>query len=168
MKIMAIDYGEKYIGIAVNEPLFMTVHGRDTLVRKTLASDMAYLLQLMRREEVDLLVVGLPLNEAGEETVTSEHVRRFVKQLKKKMQYSAHGYSVVPIEFFDERYTTQDAHEILEADWIPKRERKRYLDKLSAILLLEAYLDAHRADFSDRAAGNCILKTERGRCEERR
>lgn len=140
MKIMAIDYGEKFIGIAVNEPVFMTVHGRDTLLRRDLSSDMAYILELATKEDVDMILVGLPLSEDGTETKTSEKVRSFVKNLKKKMLYSSKSYKNVDIVFWNERFTTRDADLLLEEDAVPRRKRKRYLDKLSAMLLLEDYI----------------------------
>lgn len=141
-KIMAIDYGEKYIGIAVNEPHFMTVHGRDTLVRRDSSGDMAYILELATAEEADILLIGLPLSEDGTETKTSEKVRSFAKNLKKKMLYSSKAYRNMEFVFWNERFTTQDANLLLEEDAVPGRERKRYLDKLSAMLLLEDYIAA--------------------------
>lgn len=139
---MAIDYGEKYIGIAVNEPVFMTVHGRDTLLRRDLASDMAHILELATKEDADMLLVGLPLSDDGAETKTSEKVRSFVKNLKKKMLYSSKAYKRMEIVFWNERFTTQDANLLLEEDAVPRRDRKQYLDKLSAMLLLEDYIAA--------------------------
>lgn len=140
MRIMALDYGEKYIGIAVSEPTFGTVHGRDTLVRSNLTSDVVCILEQIDREDVGLLLVGLPLNEEGEETRTSVKVRSFVRNLEKKMRYSSRNYRQVPIEFWDERYTTQDADELLNERNIPRSERKKYIDRIAAILLLEDYL----------------------------
>lgn len=142
MKIMAIDYGEKYIGIAVNEPVFMTVHGRDTLLRSVLACDIAHILELATKEDADLLLVGLPLGDDGAETKTSEKVRSFVKSLKKKMLYSSRTYKNMEVVFWNERFTTQDANLLLEEDAVPRKDRKRYLDKLSAMLLLEDYIAA--------------------------
>ncbi len=141
---MALDYGEKYIGIAVNEPLFNTVHGRDTLVRKNLASDISYILEQISNEDVGLLLVGLPLNEDGEETATSAKVRSFVRNIQKKMHYSSRNHKKVEIRFWNERYTTQDADLILEEKQIPRSERKKYIDKIAAILLLEDYLAARK------------------------
>lgn len=143
---MALDYGEKFIGIAVNEPVFMTVHGRETLHRIKTSNDVEHILTLIQNEDVDLLIVGLPLNEKGEETATSEKVRVFVRNLEKKMKYSTKNYKLVRIELWNERYTTQDATLILEERGIPKSERKKYLDQLSAILLLENYISENQLD----------------------
>lgn len=160
MKLMALDYGDKYIGIAVNEPLFMTVHGRDTLVRRSMAEDLSYLLRLASKEEIDLLVIGLPLNECGEETETSAKVRSFARQLNKKMRYSSSDYRPFETVFWDERFTTLDADLILEEDEIPRSERKKYVDKLAAVLLLENYIAEN--DFrSERNHGRTIGRTIR-------
>lgn len=144
MKIMAIDYGEKYIGIAVNEPIFMTVHGRETLIRRNLSEDMAYLLDLMTKENIDRLVVGLPLNEDLQDTATSLKIRSFVKNLEKKMMYSSKEYKKVEVVLWNERFTTQDADVLLQEGSVPKRDRKKYLDQLSAVLLLENYIAENR------------------------
>lgn len=140
MKIVALDYGEKFIGIAVCEPVFMTVHPRKALARTVLARDIEYILTLLENESADLLVVGLPLNQCGEETETSARVRTFVRNLEKKMAYSTRGYRKVPVEFWDERYTTMDADLILEESGVPKSERKKDIDSLSAVLILEDYI----------------------------
>lgn len=144
MKIMAIDYGKKYIGIAVNEPIFMTVHGRETLIRRNLSEDMAYLLDLMTKENIDRLVVGLPLNEDLQDTATSLKIRSFVKNLEKKMMYSSKEYKKVEVVLWNERFTTQDADILLQEGSVPKRDRKKYLDQLSAVLLLENYIAENR------------------------
>lgn len=144
MKIMAIDYGKKYIGIAVNEPIFMTVHGRETLIRRNLSEDMAYLLDLMTKENIDRMVVGLPLNEDLQDTATSLKIRSFVKNLEKKMMYSSKEYKKVEVVLWNERFTTQDADILLQEGSVPKRDRKKYLDQLSAVLLLENYIAENR------------------------
>ncbi len=146
MKIMALDYGSKFVGIAVNEEVFMTVHGRETLTRTSLLRDVEYILRLANDENIDLLVVGLPLNQDGEETETSEKVRVFVRNLQKKIKYSTNGYRDIPIEFWNERYTTQDAALVLKERGIPASERKKYLDQLSAIFILENYISENGLD----------------------
>lgn len=140
---MALDYGEKYIGIAINDVLLFTAQGRPTLVRTNLRDDLAHILELATAEQVGTIIIGLPLSEDGADNPISLRVRAFAKQLEKKIKYSTKGYeSDVAIEFWDERFTTQDADLLLSEGEIPKKNRKKYLDRLAAVLLLEDYLSS--------------------------
>lgn len=140
-RVMALDYGEKYIGIAINDVLLFTAQGRPTLLRTNLRDDLAHILGLAKKEQVNTIVIGLPLSEDGTENPTSLRVRAFAKQLEKKIKYSTKGYEAdIAIEFWDERFTTQDADLLLSEGEIPKKNRKKYLDRLAAVLLLEDYL----------------------------
>lgn len=140
-RVMALDYGEKYIGIAINDVLLFTAQGRPTLLRTNLRDDLAHILGLAKEEQVNTIVIGLPLSEDGTENPTSLRVRAFAKQLEKKIKYSTKGYEAdIAIEFWDERFTTQDADLLLSEGEIPKKNRKKYLDRLAAVLLLEDYL----------------------------
>lgn len=132
MKIMGIDYGEARIGIALSDLLKMLASPYEVYYVKG-EVDYQYFLDIIQRESVDTLVVGLPYNMKGEEQEIAEKAKKFANTLAEKS-----GCKLVMV---DERMSSVVAEEILRQKYRDWRDRKRELDKFSAMVILQDYLD---------------------------
>jgi putative holliday junction resolvase len=138
MRILAIDFGKKRIGLAISDELGWTAQGLDTLERRDTASDLDYLVAIIADREVSEVVVGLPKDQYGEIGPAAREVLAFIDLLKEKV--------CIPIETWDERFTTVAAtRSLIEAD-VSRKKRKKVVDKLAAILILQGYLDSRRRE----------------------
>ncbi len=131
-RIMGIDYGKKRTGIAVTDPLQIIASALETVSTPDLFS---FLNQYLATEEVEIIVVGEPLNLDGSPTDATPLVYQFVKKLKTK-------FPSIPIELTDERYTSKRAKEFILKSGVNKKKRrdKSLVDKISAALILEDYM----------------------------
>ena len=137
MIIIALDIGDKRIGIAKSYPIGDMVLPLETLHRKSLAYDLDYLLKLFKTHGAELIVCGLPLNFDGTESEQTKKTLYFINKLKEKTN--------IPIDTADERFTTLDATAVLlEAD-VSRKDRKQYVDKIAASYILEEYLKIKKA-----------------------
>lgn len=135
-RILALDLGKKRIGLALSDPLGWTAQGLDTFERTRIRDDMAGLKDIAERHEVTLLLLGNPLQMSGEESKQSEKAREFGERLRE-----ATG---LPVEYWDERYTTVVAHQVLSERRMTLEKRKAQVDKIAAMILLEDYLEHRR------------------------
>jgi putative holliday junction resolvase len=133
-RILALDLGKKRIGLAVSDPLGITAQGIPTLERTTIRQDMAALGQIIVDRGVTLLLVGNPLHMSGDAGRQAAYVREFAERLTR--------HTGVPLRYWDERLTTVEAHRVLRSSGIGIEKRARAIDKLSAVILLESYLDS--------------------------
>jgi putative Holliday junction resolvase len=133
-RILALDLGKKRIGLALSDPLGITAQGLPTLQRTNLRQDMAALADLIAEREVTLLLMGNPLHMSGDEGRQTAYVHEFAERLAK--------HTGVPLKYWDERLTTVEAHRVLRSSGIGIQKRARAIDKLSAVILLESYLDS--------------------------
>ncbi|MGB4303770.1 MAG: Holliday junction resolvase RuvX, partial [Syntrophomonadaceae bacterium] len=132
-----LDVGEKRIGVAISDPLGWTAQGHSVVQRSTLKNDLAKLKELCQQLECQLVVVGLPRNMNGTLGPKAEEIQEFVRHL--------HDVVSVPIEYWDERLTTRSAERVLlEAD-LSRRKRRKVIDKVAAVHILQNYLDAHKS-----------------------
>ena len=133
MRIIALDIGDVRIGVAVSDLMKIIANPRETYVRKDEDSDIAYFIDLAKKEEADTFVVGLPINMDGTEGPRVEICRAFGEKLKEK--------SGLKVEYQDERLTTVTAERMLiEAD-VRREKRKQVIDKVAATIILESYLN---------------------------
>ena len=149
MRHAAVDYGRRRIGLAICDPLGITVRGLDTVERGPDAPAAARsVAALLRAEGVEHVIVGLPLHASGEESEMSAEARNFGAQLGAAM-----GEALAqPIEYVDETLTTWEAEEVLRARGIPLRKAKKegLLDREAARCLLRAWLrEAERQGSAD-------------------
>jgi putative Holliday junction resolvase len=133
-RILALDLGKKRIGLALSDPLGITAQGLPTLERTNIREDMAALANLVAEREVTLLLMGNPLHMSGDEGRQTAYVHEFAERLA--------GHTGVPLKYWDERLTTVEAHRVLRSSGIGIEKRARAIDKLSAVILLESYLDS--------------------------
>lgn len=136
-RYLGLDIGDRTIGVAVSDLLGLTAQGVETIRRKNLASDIARLGELMQQYETRELVSGYPKNMNGSEGDRCEVVRSFIDEVKKV-------YPDIHVMFWDERLSTVAAtRSLLEAD-LSRRKRKKVIDKMAAVFILQGYLDSIR------------------------
>ncbi len=136
-RILAFDYGKKRIGIAVTDPLQMIANGLDTVSPNVIFK---FIEDYLAKETVDTFVVGLPKTVKNEASESMKYVEPFVKGLKNK-------YPNIPVEMYDERFTSVLAHQAMIVGGVKKKERrenKELVDKVSATIILQSYLESRR------------------------
>jgi putative Holliday junction resolvase len=134
MRVMALDVGDKTIGVAVSDALLLTAQSRPTIRRKDLTSDVETLRRLAAENEVHEIVVGQPFHMNGKESPQSQKVARFVDELHKVLD--------LPVIFWDERLTSFEAEQHLEQLGLNWRQRREQVDKIAAMIILQNYLDS--------------------------
>jgi putative Holliday junction resolvase len=138
MKILAIDVGEKTVGVAVSDPLGITAQGITTLKRVGIRKDAGAVIALAEEYGCDRIVVGLPLRLNGTNSIQTDNVIAFKTMLENKLYGMG---SKIDSVFHDERFTTVIAERVLiEAD-VSRKKRKSIIDKQAAVVILQSYLD---------------------------
>mgnify|MGYP006278299079 CR=1 FL=1 len=135
-RILAVDYGTKRVGLAVTDENRIIATGLET-VHSTRVIE--FIKDYIKREQVDRIVVGMPMQMNNKESENVRFVREFIKQVKKELPG-------IPVETEDERFTSKMASAaILSAGAKRKTRRdKSLVDKVSAVLILQSYLEKHR------------------------
>lgn len=140
MKKIALDVGDKTIGVAVSDALNITAQGITTIERVGIRKDAGKVMDLIREYDCDTVVIGLPKKLDGTDSPQTEKVYEFKTMLENKMKSS--GMGNVNIVFYDERLTTVMAEKVLiEAD-LSRNKRKKVIDKQAAVIILQSYLDS--------------------------
>jgi len=134
MRIAGIDYGSVRIGIALADTEVGIASPYATYVRRNPILDAEYFVRLAKQEQIGRFVVGLPVHLHGGESQKSIESREFGQWLGK-----ATG---IPVEFFDERFTTREAEDLLEAASLKRTQRRSRRDQLAAQIMLSAYLES--------------------------
>lgn len=137
MRIMGLDYGAKTVGVAISDEMLLTaqpvetiVRARETKLRQTLARIEA----LLEEYQVEKIVIGLPKKLNNDEGERCEKTREFAEMVERRT-----GLEVI---LWDERLTTVAADAVLAEGGVAKQNRKEYIDKLAASLILKGYLDS--------------------------
>ena len=139
-RIMGLDFGAKTTGVALSDPLQTIASPLETIVREKegkLRPTYRRIVELVRENEVGLIVVGLPLNmddSKGERALKAE---LFADDIRHRLEAERLDVEVV---MWDERLSTVGADEILEEARVVSSERKQYIDKIAAALILEDYM----------------------------
>lgn len=136
MRIMGLDFGSKTVGVAVSDPLLVTAQGVETIFRKSpakLRQTLARIDELIAEYEVDRIVLGYPKNMNNTEGERCEKTREFARMLEQRT-----GLAVI---LWDERLTTAAADQIMMESGVRREDRKDYVDKIAAGLILQGYLD---------------------------
>lgn len=133
MRILGLDVGEKTIGVAVSDELGLTAQGVEVIRRTKLEEDLRRLAEIIDEYSVEEIVVGLPKNMNGTIGPRAEWVMEFVSVLESEFE--------LEIKYWDERLTTVAADRtLIEAD-VSRKKRKKVVDKLAAMFILQGYLD---------------------------
>lgn len=137
-RILALDVGDKRVGMAVSDPLGLTAQPLETLVRGPFQGDCAIILRRFEETGAELLVIGLPIDSEGEENRQCEKVRFFADGLRKFFHRHKRDCQ---IEWIDESYSSLEAENILLKADLGREKRKRVIDKLAAAVILQRYLN---------------------------
>lgn len=134
-RILAIDYGTKRVGLAVTDPLKIIASALDTVHSKDVIQ---YLKNYIAANEVECFVLGKPLRLDGSDSQSAVHVEKFLNLLRKT-------FPQIPVERIDERFTSTIATRSLLDMGLKKKDRanKENIDKVSAVLILQTYLQSH-------------------------
>ena len=137
-RLAGIDFGTVRIGVAVTDPDQRLASPLEIYTRRDAAADAVWAAQLVNSERIVGFVVGLPVHTSGHESQKSHKARQFGDWLAKQ--------TGLPVRYFDERYTTVQAEELLQGAKLTSKRRKERLDKLAAQILLAAYLESSRIE----------------------
>jgi putative Holliday junction resolvase len=136
MRLLALDVGNRRIGIAVSDPTGFLASAERVLKRVSIAKDMAALSDMVRAYEAEAVVVGLPLHLDGRRGEQADSVQRFVERLKSHIS--------VPIILWDERLSTRGAQALLIEAGMGAAQRAAHIDAAAAAVILQNYLDYQR------------------------
>ncbi|MFI3172578.1 MAG: Holliday junction resolvase RuvX [Eubacteriales bacterium] len=135
MRIMGLDYGSKTIGVAISDPLGITAQGIETIERKSenkLRQSLARIEVLVKEYEVEKIVLGFPKNMNNTIGERGEKTLEFKEMLERRV-----GLEVI---MWDERLTTVEAERILIESNVRRENRKKFIDKIAAVFILQGYL----------------------------
>lgn len=135
-RILAIDYGKKRTGLAVTDPLQLIANGLTTVETSKLVD---FILSYLKTENVERIVVGLPKQMNGQDSENMKNIVPFVNRLKKLIPQ-------IPIEYYDERFTSVLAHHTMLESGIGKkaRQNKALVDEISATIILQDYMESKK------------------------
>lgn len=132
-RIIALDVGDKYIGIAVSDPLGVTAQGYRTYKKATREDDLRFFSDVFTQFNTQILVAGLPKNLKGELTAQARKTINYCQFLKKRLDLTVH--------YIDERFSTEEAKQVLREGEVKGKDHKKYVDTLAAQLILQVYLE---------------------------
>lgn len=140
MRKLGLDVGIKTVGVAVSDPLGVIATGVATIERVGIRKDTGKVIDYIREYDCDTVVIGLPLNLDGEDTLSTTRAREFRTMLENKLKSSG-PLSKVRVEWQDERFSTVEAEEVLIEANMSREDRKKIIDRQAAIVILQRWLD---------------------------
>jgi len=144
MRILALDVGDKRIGVAISDELEISAHALTTITRTDLKKAIREIIEILNEYNVEEMIVGMPVMMNGSMGIQAEKVGKFVDELKKEVR--------IPIKLFDERLSTSLIEKtLIDAD-MSREKRKKVIDKLSAVIILQDYMSSR--------GGRCDLSSE--------
>jgi len=137
MRILGLDYGTKTIGVAICDPFGWTAQGLETITRqdpRNLIDSIKRIKELIDEYNVEKIIVGLPKNMNNTEGERVKSTMYFVNRICRELE--------IEVETFDERLSTVAAERILIEAQVRRENRKEYIDKIAASIILQTYLDS--------------------------
>ena len=131
-RFMAIDYGDKKIGVALTDPLKVFAYPFTTIHHQSKSQVIKELIDVVASQQVERIILGLPLSIDGKDTAKTQDVRAFYQLLRAQIK--------LPIEWWDERYSTSDANDLLKEKKINWKDSKKIIDQIAAAVILKNYL----------------------------
>jgi len=135
-RILALDYGDRRVGVAVSDPLGYTAQGLPTIIYQKLPELLNKLSSLIEKWRIRQLLVGIPLTMNGQERGRAEITKEFVQELKRKFH--------LPVVLWDERLSSTEAKKIAVKLGIKTGYNKQQIDRIAAVLILQGYLDSQQ------------------------
>jgi putative Holliday junction resolvase len=134
LRILGLDYGGRRIGVAICDELGITAQGAAIINRKNREADLDAVADLVRRYDIERIVIGYPLRLDGSEGIQCEKINRFCRRLEARLS--------LPVIRRDETLSTKEAEEILRRIGSRPKKRKGIVDRVAASIILQGYLDA--------------------------
>ncbi|GMA99166.1 Holliday junction resolvase RuvX [Pelosinus sp. IPA-1] len=135
MRILALDVGDKTIGVAASDLLLLTAQGIEVIRRTSLEKDFIRLSEIVNEYEVETIVIGLPKNMNGTIGPRGESMQDFADKV-------AAQFPKIKVHLWDERLSTVGAQKALIAADVSRAKRKKVIDKMAAVFILQGYLDS--------------------------
>lgn len=139
---MALDVGDKTIGVAVSDELLIAANGITTIERIGIRKDCGKIMDLINSYDVETVVIGLNKKLDGTDSIQTEKVYEFKVMLENKMRSSS--MQNIKVTYYDERLTTVMAEKVLIEGNVRREKRKKVIDKQAAVIILQGYLDSIR------------------------
>ena len=136
MRTLALDVGTKTIGVAVSDELGITANGITTIQRTNVKHDLAELKLLIDEYKPEEILVGVPYQEDGGVSKRGEEILKFADKVKSEFS--------IPVVYWDESYSTVNAEEKLIEANMSRKKRKKVIDKIAAVFILQEYLESKR------------------------
>ncbi len=137
MRILAVDHGEKRIGLAVSDLTGTIANPLKVIEHVSRMIDAAQVAELAAQNQIELIVIGQSFDEEGRPNLAGRRAARFAETLKTQTQ--------IPVVMWDESFSTQDARAARIELGVPRRKRGGHLDALAAAMILQSYLDQHKS-----------------------
>jgi putative holliday junction resolvase len=136
MRILAVDHGEKRIGLAISDPTGTLVSPLTVIKHVSRLMDAAQVANLAAENEVGLIVIGQSFDEEGEPNLAGRRAAKFAEALREQTR--------IPVELFDESFSTQDARTTAIELGFSRKKRAGHHDSLAAVMILRSYIEANR------------------------
>lgn len=141
--LLGLDVGDVRIGVAISDILGSGAHPLCTLTRTNRQRDVTAIGDLVSIHQVERIIIGLPISLDGTVGAQAEKVQQFGNRLSKTLE--------IPVEYMDESFTTAEAEEILDQVEIDSKKRKNIIDQISAVIILNEYMQGNTAKNKDEA-----------------
>jgi len=136
---MGLDYGDKRIGVAVSDPFGLIAQGVEVITYSgSVKAVLGNVAELVKKYEIELVVIGLPVNMNGSHGPRAEAAKKFAGRVA--------GITSLPVELWDERQTTMEAEKMLVGASLSRLKRRKVIDKVAATLILQGYLDRRQVN----------------------
>lgn len=136
MRILAVDHGEKRIGLALSDPTATFASPLTVIKHVSRLMDAAQVANLAAENEVGLIVIGQSFDEEGEPNLAGRRAAKFADALREQTH--------IPVELFDESFSTQDARQAVIELGFSRKRRAGHHDSLAAVMILRSYIEANR------------------------
>ena len=134
MRILGLDVGDKKIGVSLSDPMLLTAQGLKLHRRGSIEEDLEEFKRIVKEHEVGEIVVGLPRDLSGKIGPRAQNVMGFADKIREAVN--------LPVNLWDERFSTNEAHRVFDMADVRHRKRKPYLDIMASQIILQGYLDA--------------------------
>jgi putative pre-16S rRNA nuclease len=136
MRVLAVDHGEKYIGLAISDPTGTIASPLKVIHHVSRLMDAAQVADLASENHAALIVVGQSFDEEGKPNLAGRRAAKFAEALK--------GQTNIPMILWDESFSTQDARAVRIEMGVSRKKRSGHMDELAAVMILRSYLDANK------------------------
>lgn len=136
LRILAVDHGEKHIGLAISDPTATIASPLKVLKHVSRLMDAAQVANLAAENEVALIVIGQSYDEEGKPNLAGRRAAKFAEALKEQTQ--------IPVILWDESFSTQEARAVRIEMGVARKKRLGHMDDIAAVMILRSYLDANK------------------------